>query len=234
MQEEISVEKSRGPFRYLAGAFFLVLAGWQVYQMISRLYWQDTYTIVWAAVQIMGLLFLSTGMFASIRGLAAAGSAMEAVNCGRSFIPVVISVINAGHSIFDSYVLCRIGTAFLALLSFLFLLFAALAKKKSLLWAILACVMMILEELLYLLVLKYGISVISAVYLLVMIAAMLMLGLAFSPAHMALRTASGFPPAAAGPQDNRIERITRLKTLLDQGILTREEFEMQKQRILHS
>jgi hypothetical protein len=44
-------------------------------------------------------------------------------------------------------------------------------------------------------------------------------------------------PAAASPEDSaaqRIEALTRLKELLDAGVLTPEEFDAQKQKLLQS
>jgi hypothetical protein len=40
------------------------------------------------------------------------------------------------------------------------------------------------------------------------------------------------PPPAAGGEDDVIEKLTKLAALRDQGVLSPEEFEAQKQRVL--
>jgi membrane protease subunit (stomatin/prohibitin family) len=43
------------------------------------------------------------------------------------------------------------------------------------------------------------------------------------------------PPAAAAPaQEDSIERLKQLKDLLDQGVLTQAEFDLEKQKILQN
>ncbi|MEE4275736.1 MAG: SHOCT domain-containing protein [Thermoleophilia bacterium] len=43
------------------------------------------------------------------------------------------------------------------------------------------------------------------------------------------------PPAAAAPaQEDSIERLKQLKALLDQGVLTQAEFDLEKQKILQN
>ena len=39
-------------------------------------------------------------------------------------------------------------------------------------------------------------------------------------------------PAASAGSDDMVEQLTNLKSLLDQGILTQAEFDMQKQKLL--
>ena len=41
-------------------------------------------------------------------------------------------------------------------------------------------------------------------------------------------------PAAAAPAEDGMAKLTQLKSLLDQGVLTQAEFDMQKQKILMS
>src|SRR4051794_39506086 len=40
------------------------------------------------------------------------------------------------------------------------------------------------------------------------------------------------PPAATAGSDDMVAQLTNLKSLLDQGILTQAEFDMQKQKLL--
>jgi membrane protease subunit (stomatin/prohibitin family) len=43
------------------------------------------------------------------------------------------------------------------------------------------------------------------------------------------------PPAAAAPaQEDSVERLKQLKDLLDQGVLTQAEFDLEKQKILQN
>jgi membrane protease subunit (stomatin/prohibitin family) len=42
------------------------------------------------------------------------------------------------------------------------------------------------------------------------------------------------PAAASPPQEDGIQQLTKLKSLLDQGVLTQAEFDAQKQKILQS
>ena len=41
-------------------------------------------------------------------------------------------------------------------------------------------------------------------------------------------------PAAESSMDDKVEQLTKLKGLLDAGVLTQEEFDAQKQKILNS
>ena len=42
------------------------------------------------------------------------------------------------------------------------------------------------------------------------------------------------PPAAAPTQEDSIEKLKQLKDLLDQGVLTQAEFDLEKQKILQN
>jgi len=41
-------------------------------------------------------------------------------------------------------------------------------------------------------------------------------------------------PASAAPQEDSVEKLTQLKGLLDQGVLTQAEFDLEKQKILQN
>jgi hypothetical protein len=55
-----------------------------------------------------------------------------------------------------------------------------------------------------------------------------------APAEQPEAEQEGAPPPAAQSADQSMEELTKLKGLLDTGVLTQEEFDAQKQKILQN
>lgn len=75
-------------------------------------------------------------------------------------------------------------------------------------------------------------SAASVISIIVNVGAFALLGMVLSEIPVSVKTAAPVPTPTAGNSSDTISRLTKLKELLDKGIISQEEFDEKKQQIL--
>lgn len=113
---------------------------------------------------------------------------------------------------------------------YVFLFIACLNRKNATIWCAIAAASRVI-----LFVLAIGGSATTMMYVTLHLVGVLLLGMAFqkkkAPAKVTAN-ATGTPATATIGTETAIEKLTTLKQLLDDGIITQEEFEAKKKQLL--
>lgn len=207
-------EKNLKVIRYLAGAMFIAVALTWIPSVLS--YWGSGF--IWLFMSILGLagvLLSALSMFSGTYSLFAVGVGMLALQNLISLRGVTI---------------CR--NIFL-LIAYILLAVAVLQKKKAGVIGIISAFLFIISDLIFQIIVNdnwWGIfySVESSACE----AAGAFLACLVVQNTPQAQTANVKQAMAAIKTDNRIEELTKLKDLLDTGVITQEEFDAKKQQLL--
>ena len=217
----ITMNNSNRSFRYIAGGCFSACAVVVAIDIAQRGY-LDT----WALPYGIAYAIIAVSMFASLPILTAVGSVAYAFSAIR-----VLSVIYAPVYILE---------LFLAVVFSVILFLAGLMKKNAKMLGLVAGSVAVFRFVLYIFFsVMFGVGALLEfrdwfIYPLMIIGAF-MFGLASDENP---NKAKILPPSKltnGGMNDSvqsRVERLTRLKNLLDSGIISNEEFEAKKKLIL--
>lgn len=232
------MQKKTGSLRYAAGACFAIAALMDIIYVILNEYMSMPIIAV-----IAGNVLLAVAMFASVPVLVAVGGGLQAFVAIRTFF----ALFAVGDM--PMYMLSQL----ILLAAWILIVVAGLLKSGGKILGIIAGALAGLQGLAAVVGFKlvYGFVPFpgSTVFLrLVTIAGMVMIGLAVSSnaapaaAKAAVPTVPTAPMApmapmapaapAAVPVENQVERLTKLKELLDSGLITQEEFDAKKKEIL--
>lgn len=222
-------EKDLRIIRYLAGAIFLALA------LISFLY---TYPVLFASassayaaysstyvigyiVSAVGAIMIAVSMFLGIRQVFMAGAGFQAVSC-------LINALNSPKNIVNIFSLV------LLLLSYALIAFAVQDKKNASKYEIVCVVLFLVGSIgNQIAFVRDTVSIIGALKNFVSIASPILLAcIVFENTPQAQTTKMVKQPAKTAKSNDRIEELTKLKDLLDTGVITQEEFDAKKKQIL--
>ena len=207
-------EKNLKVIRYLTGAMFITMALTWIPSVLS--YWGSGF--IWLFVSILGFagaLLSALAMFSGTYSLFAVGVGMLALQDLISLRGVTI---------------CR--NIFL-LIAYILLVVAVFQKKNTGVIGIISALLFIISDLIFQIIVNnnwWGIfySVESSACE----AAGAFLACLVLQNAPQTQTAKIKQPAIARKTDNRIEELTKLKDLLDTGVITQEEFDAKKQQLL--
>lgn len=235
------MQKKTGSLRYAAGACFAIAALMDIIYVILNEYMSMPIIAV-----IAGNVLLAVAMFASVPVLVAVGGGLQACAVIRTFF----ALFAVGDM--PMYMLSKL----LLLAAWILIVVAGLLKSGGKILGIIAGALAALQGIAAVVFFKlvYGFVPFpgSTVFLrLVTIAGMVMVGLAVSSntAPAAAKAAVPMTPMAptapvapmapmapaapaAVPVEKQVERLTKLKELLDSGLITQEEFDAKKKEIL--
>ena len=200
--------KNKKTLQYVAGALFALLG-------ILSLIFSSSLTL-WSIAFALGYLLIAVSLFASLPILTLVGGVVLVISVGRSLL------LNIRHGYFIPFLVVE-------LIAFALLAVAGLSPKASKPLGILSAVFYILYRIMSQLgTIKASFTLQSVLYTVLFIAGAVLLGVAFSSNKEKAAPAAGTMSAGS----DKIERLTRLKDLLDKGVLTQEEFEEKKRQIL--
>lgn len=215
------MEKDNNSARYIAGVCFVIVALIAILRLLSQM------NLLYLAV-ITGDVLIAVSMFAVIPVLTAVGGGILAAWEIRS---IVFLYRHVGLGIG----LVGFGSSLIWLIVYILFVVMGLNKKCAKVLGIVAGVLLILNFVVYnsWWVVRYGGSnsfvFIDALSSIITIAGTFALGMALStksPKKARQLT------AAPVPIDSQIDRLTKLKGLLDAGVISQAEFESKKQEIL--
>lgn len=205
-------------FRNIAGACFCFLAIWKAFGMIAGFTWITSpldffYPII--------LILLGIGLFTKSKILIMISSIVAAVyNASYIFRMSALLGIPLSQMAASSYII-NIGYA----LSFLILAFAVTQNNISHVLGIVAAVFYVIN------VFFIRINLPTILTFIPSIAGCVMTGLAFSNKLVEQVNHTGSKQIAEN-SDSKIEKLSKLKELLDRGIITQEEFDEKKKQLL--
>lgn len=222
-------EKDLRIIRYLAGAIFLALA------LISFLY---TYPVLFASassayaaysstyvigyiVSAVGAIMIAVSMFLGIRQVFIVGAGFQAVSCLIKLLALHENIMN-------------ILSAVLLLAGYLLAAFAIQDKKNTSKYVIVSVVLFLIGNIAnQIAFLTDKLSIIWALKDFVSVASPILLAcIVFENIPQAQTTKMVKQPTKTAKSNDRIEELTKLKDLLDTGVITQEEFDAKKKQIL--
>jgi len=225
------MEKNNSSLRYVAGACFGIDAILIIINLVQNA--QNGYSFnAWPLLTLVGAVLIAIAMFASIPMLIAVGGGVSAIPSARTLISYLGNM---------DYVPKRYFIAALVLLVVWILIIVSGVNKKS--GKTLAMIAGALSALRFFVIifgnkLDYGFFGLNArgfLSYLVIIVGVFMIGLATESLPSNAKTATT-TSANVGTKttsaESQIERLTKLKTLLDSGVISQEEFETKKKQIL--
>ena len=228
--------------RCLAGACFCVLVLiFVVFEMTDKSIWSYLYGI--------GFFLLATGLLIDQPILSVVGCGVQIIRWSfilitslREFVNILYYYGLLPFSPFAYYSLPPFALSLFSLIAIILLMLSALSQKSGKKFGILSGVFFAITEVIYF-VFHHIVwpsfpirfyphpflisELLTAVFL---VAGAILTG--FSMKKRASRAARHVPSGGALAVSDRIDQLTKLKNLLDQGILTQEEFEEKKEKIL--
>lgn len=212
-------EKNLKIIRYLTGIILVVQFIVSAVILAGRLGWYSWYDMLAFIVRILGILLMAVSLFIGTHSLLAIGAGMQSVG-------ILLSIIFENYAF--SSILLFIAYALIAL--------TTCQEKNSITIGIVSATLFIIngfwdycvgadsfwEALQY--TLYDGWTVLSAAA-----AIMICVVVWNTPQIKPIKTSQ---PTIAQKPDNCIEKLTKLKDLLDAGAITQEEFDAKKKQIL--
>lgn len=224
--------------RCLAGACFCVLVLiFVVFEMTDKSIWSYLYGI--------GFFLLATGLLIDQPILSVVGCGVQIIRWGFILITSLRDFVILFGLVEYSYYyrsLPPFALYLFSLIAIILLMLSALSQKSGKKFGILSGVFFAITEVIYFVfyhIVWPSVSIrfyphpflipelLTAVFL---VAGAILTG--FSMKKRASRAARHVPSGGALAVSDRIDQLTKLKNLLDQGILTQEEFEEKKEKIL--
>lgn len=222
-------EKDLRIIRYLAGAIFLALA------LISFLY---TYPVLFASassayaaysstyvigyiVSALGAAIMAVSMFLGMRQVFIVGAGFQAVSCLIKLLALHENIMN-------------ILSAVLLLAGYVLAAFAIQDKKNTSKYVIVSVVLFLIGNIAnQIAFLTDKLSIIWALKDFVSVASPILLAcIVFENIPQAQTTKMVKQPTKTAKSNDRIEELTKLKDLLDTGVISQEEFDAKKKQIL--
>lgn len=225
------MKDNNNTFKYIAGASFALLAVLTVIDMIQyELYF-------WGLFSLIGSALIAVSMFVSVPALTAIGSALYGV---IAIHLLITDFQDVWGYVEDSWFLIQFFIPGILFLVFWVLLFVAglnpkSTKKLGIAAGIIAVVSFLCGLISNLIVNgSPGMPFTGFLYYLAGIVGALMIGLS-APDNAAKEIPANAASKATMVEKNyesQIDRLTKLKSLLDSGAITQEEFDQKKKQIL--
>lgn len=215
-------EKNLKIVRYITGVLFLALA------ITSFLYKYtfsgSTYAIGYAIgyiVSALGAAIMAVSMFLGMRQVFIVGAGFQAVSCLIKLLALHENIMN-------------ILSAVLLLAGYLLAAFAIQDKKNTSKYVIVSVVLFLIGNIAnQIAFLTDKLSIIWALKDFVSVASPILLAcIVFENIPQAQTTKMVKQPTKTAKSNDRIEELTKLKDLLDTGVITQEEFDAKKKQIL--
>lgn len=222
------MKDNNNTFKYIAGACFAVLVVLSVISMIQNGFY------FWNLFPMIGAALIAVSMFVSVPALTAIGSALYGVGAIRTLI------LYFGYLQDSWFPKMIIIPAILFLVIWVLLLIASLnpklTKKLGIAAGIIAAVRF-LFSLISNLIVNGSLGLITFTGFLshlALIVGALMIGLSATnnAAKEISATAASKATLVEKNSETQIDRLTKLKSLLDNGVITQEEFDQKKKQIL--
>lgn len=222
------MKENNNTFKYIAGACFAVLVVLSVISMIQNGFY------FWNLFSMIGAALIAVSMFVSVPALTAIGSALYGVGAIRTLI------LYFGYMQYSSFPKMTFIPAILFLVIWVLLLIASLnpklTKKLGIAAGIIAAVRF-LFSLISSLIVNGSLGLITFTGFLsplALIVGALMIGLSATDnaAKEISATAASKATLVEKNSETQIDRLTKLKSLLDNGVITQEEFDQKKKQIL--
>ena len=215
-------EKNLKIARYITGVLFLALA------ITSFLYKYtfsgSTYAIGYAIgyiVSALGAAIMAVSMFLGMRQVFIVGAGFQAVSCLIKLLALHENIMN-------------ILSAVLLLAGYVLAAFAIQDKKNTSKYVIVSVVLFLIGNIAnQIAFLTDKLSIIWALKDFVSVASPILLACIVLENTLQAQTAKMVKqPTKTAKSDNRIEELTKLKDLLDTGVISQEEFDAKKKQIL--
>ena len=215
-------EKNLKIVRYITGVLFLALA------ITSFLYKytfsSSTYAIGYAIgyiVSALGAAIMAVSMFLGMRQVFIVGAGFQAVSCLIKLLALHENIMN-------------ILSAVLLLAGYVLAAFAIQDKKNTSKYVIVSVVLFLIGNIAnQIAFLTDKLSIIWALKDFVSVASPILLAcIVFENIPQAQTTKMVKQPTKTAKSNDRIEELTKLKDLLDTGVISQEEFDAKKKQIL--
>lgn len=233
------MEKNNSSLRYVAGACFGIYAILIIIDIVQDAQYGFPFD-AWAFLTLVGAVLIAIAMFASIPMLIAVGGGVSAVSSAITFI------IYLGNM--DYFPKRYFITDLILLVVWILIIVSGVNKKSGKTLAMIAGALLALRFFVIIFgnkldygsfgLLDYGSFGLNArVFLsyLVPIVGTFMIGLASESLHsdgkVVVKT-SATAGTNATSAESQVEKLTKLKTLLDSGVISQEEFDAKKKQIL--
>ena len=211
-------EKNLKIVRYITGVLFLALA---ITSFLYKYTFSGSTYAIGYIVSALGAAIMAVSMFLGMRQVFIVGAGFQAVSCLIKLLALHENIMN-------------ILSAVLLLAGYVLAAFAIQDKKNTSKYVIVSVVLFLIGNIAnQIAFLTDKLSIIWALKDFVSVASPILLAcIVFENIPQAQTTKMVKQPPKTVKSDNRIEELTKLKDLLDTGVITQEEFDMKKKQIL--
>ena len=213
-------EKNLKIARYITGVLFLALAITSFLYKYTYSDFASTYAIGYI-VSAFGAAIMAVSMFLGMRQVFMVGAGVQAVSCLIKLLALHKNIMN-------------ILSAVLLLAGYVLAAFAIQDKKNTSKYAIVSVVLFLIGNIAnQIAFLTDKLSIIWALKDFVSVASPILLAcIVFENIPQAQTTKMVKQPTKTAKSNDRIEELTKLKDLLDTGVISQEEFDAKKKQIL--
>ena len=213
-------EKNLKIVRYITGVLFLALAITSFLYKYTYSDFASTYAIGYI-VSAFGAAIMAVSMFLGMRQVFMVGAGVQAVSCLIKLLALHKNIMN-------------ILSAVLLLAGYVLAAFAIQDKKNTSKYAIVSVVLFLIGNIAnQIAFLTDKLSIIWALKDFVSVASPILLAcIVFENIPQAQTTKMVKQPTKTAKSNDRIEELTKLKDLLDTGVISQEEFDAKKKQIL--
>lgn len=226
--------KKNNSLRYVAGACFGIVALIYINGIVRNM--QEGYyrSALWTLVSIVGYALIAVSMFASVNILTSAGGGILAVGAAEVFISNLGTI-----SPFKRYLI----TGFIWLVVCILFVVIGLNRKNAKTICIVAGALLAVRLFVFIFCAfcdkiyydVFSLGFIEFLLNVVEIVGTIMMGLALNiddAQESSSKTAGSSGIHSRTPAESQMDRLAKLKDLLDNGVISQEEFDAKKKQIL--
>lgn len=211
-------EKNLKIVRYITGVLFLALA---ITSFLYKCTFSGSTYAIGYIVSALGAAIMAVSMFLGMRQVFIVGAGFQAVSCLIKLLALHENIMN-------------ILSAVLLLAGYVLAAFAIQDKKNTSKYVIVSVVLFLIGNIAnQIAFLTDKLSIIWALKDFVSVASPILLAcIVFENIPQAQTTKMVKQPTKTAKSNDRIEELTKLKDLLDTGVISQEEFDAKKKQIL--
>lgn len=211
-------EKNLKIVRYITGVLFLALA---ITSFLYKYTFSGSTYAIGYIVSALGAAIMAVSMFLGMRQVFIVGAGFQAVSCLIKLLALHENIMN-------------ILSAVLLLAGYVLAAFAIQDKKNTSKYVIVSVVLFLIGNIAnQIAFFTDKLSIIWALKDFVSVASPILLAcIVFENIPQAQTTKMVKQPTKTAKSNDRIEELTKLKDLLDTGVITQEEFDAKKKQIL--
>ena len=212
-------EKNLKIARYITGVLFLALA---ITSFLYKYTFSGSTYAIGYIVSALGAAIMAVSMFLGMRQVFIVGAGFQAVSCLIKLLALHKNIMN-------------ILSAVLLLAGYVLAAFAIQDKKNTSKYVIVSVVLFLIGNIAnQIAFLTDKLSIIWALKDFVPVASPILLAcIVFENTPQAQTTKMVKQPTKTAKSNDRIEELTKLKDLLDTGVITQEEFDAKKKQLLN-